>query len=117
VKTPKKPLLPSDPRKKRVIASNRPLNATVGLLGDMSKPYLSNRAKCLLCKEIIESKHRHHFVPCKCANLIVDGGLDYLKRVFIKPDSWIDMSETSSSTAGVQGESPKTKTRNKKKRT
>lgn len=55
----------------------------------------SNRAKCLLCGEIIESKHRHHFVRCYCGNLVVDGGLDYLKRIFNKMDSWVDMSETS----------------------
>jgi hypothetical protein len=60
----------------------------------------SNRAKCLLCGEIIESKHRHHFVPCHCGNLIVDGGLDYLKRIFNKMDSWVDMSETSRTAEG-----------------
>lgn len=41
---------------------------------------LRNAAKCLLCKQTIESKHRHDFVTCKCGNLSVDGGLDYLKR-------------------------------------
>lgn len=95
MKTPKKLLLPSDPRSKRVFASNRPLNANAGILGDMSNRYLSNRAKCLLCGEIIESKHRHHFVRCHCGNLVVDGGLDYLKRIFNKMDSWVDLSQTA----------------------
>lgn len=57
--------------------------------------WVSNRAKCLLCGQIIESTHRHDFVSCKCGNLHVDGGLDYLKRSFFKMDSWIDMSETA----------------------
>jgi hypothetical protein len=39
-----------------------------------------NRAKCLKCKKIIESKSRHDFVTCKCGNLSVDGGKDYAKR-------------------------------------
>lgn len=43
---------------------------------------LRNRAKCLKCGEIIESKHRHDYVTCKCGNLAVDGGRDYLKRNF-----------------------------------
>ena len=39
-----------------------------------------NRAKCLKCDEVVESHHRHDFRTCKCGNLSVDGGLDYLKR-------------------------------------
>ena len=41
---------------------------------------ISNKAKCLKCNEIIESKHRHDYVTCSCGNLAVDGGKDYLKR-------------------------------------
>lgn len=44
---------------------------------------LRNSARCLDCNEEIESKHRHDFVSCYCANLQVDGGHDYLKRNFI----------------------------------
>ncbi len=36
-----------------------------------------NRAQCLICNDIIESKSRHDFVECGCGNLFVDGGLDY----------------------------------------
>lgn len=41
---------------------------------------IRNSAKCLNCNEEIESKHRHDFCWCKCGNLAVDGGKDYLKR-------------------------------------
>lgn len=41
---------------------------------------IRNSAKCLKCNEEIESKHRHDFRFCKCGNLAVDGGQDYLKR-------------------------------------
>ena len=40
-----------------------------------------NRIRCLKCKDIIESKHRHDYVSCKCGACSVDGGHDYLKRV------------------------------------
>ena len=36
------------------------------------------KIKCLRCNEIIESKHRHNLVTCKCENSYVDGGQDYL---------------------------------------
>ena len=39
-----------------------------------------NRAKCLLCRDVIESKSRHQFVTCTCAALYVDGGTAYLRR-------------------------------------
>jgi hypothetical protein len=29
--------------------------------------------------DIIESKHRHDFVRCKCGKCFVDGGLDYCR--------------------------------------
>ena len=40
---------------------------------------MRNRIQCLLCKDIIESKHRHDFVTCSCGNVSVDGGQDYCK--------------------------------------
>ena len=40
-----------------------------------------NRAGCLNCLQVIESKHCHDFVRCRCKKLAVDGGRDYLKRV------------------------------------
>jgi len=45
------------------------------------KKLIKNAAQCLNCNDIIESKHRHDFVSCKCGELCVDGGLDYLRRV------------------------------------
>lgn len=49
--------------------------------------YKTNKAKCLNCGDIIESKHRHDFVTCSCfedtydnKGIFIDGGLDYLRR-------------------------------------
>lgn len=38
---------------------------------------MRNRAKCKLCEDIIESKHRHDYVTCKCGQISVDGGNAY----------------------------------------
>lgn len=51
-----------------------------------------NKAKCLKCGDIIESKHRHDFVFCKCESVAVDGGKDYLRRLGNLEDME-DMSE------------------------
>ena len=36
------------------------------------------KIKCLVCEDIIESKHRHNLLSCKCNNCYIDGGQDYL---------------------------------------
>ena len=41
---------------------------------------ICNKAQCLICGDIIESKTRHDYVTCRCGNLSVDGGTDYIKR-------------------------------------
>lgn len=51
-----------------------------------------NRVKCLICNDIIESKHRHDFVYCTCGNVAVDGGRDYLRRVTDDPSNVEELS-------------------------
>ena len=38
-----------------------------------------NAARCRRCETVIESRHRHDFVWCKCGAIFVDGGTDYLR--------------------------------------
>ena len=52
------------------------------------KKILSNKAQCLRCGDVIESKHVHDFVWCSCrdeegnpSGIAVDGGREYLRRV------------------------------------
>lgn len=33
--------------------------------------------QCTICGSILQSKHRHDYYHCKCANVFVDGGNDY----------------------------------------
>lgn len=53
-----------------------------------------NAIQCKLCGEVIESKHVHDFVQCKCGACAVDGGHEYLRRCFRDKDCYIDLSES-----------------------
>ena len=66
----------------------------------MSK-IIKNTIRCKHCEDIIESKHRHDYVTCKCGKVTADGGKDYLRRVYPggKPeDHYEDLSESDSHT-------------------
>ncbi len=41
---------------------------------------LVNQAQCLICFEVVVSKHQHDFKSCTCGNIFVDGGKDYIRR-------------------------------------
>ena len=59
----------------------RKLNIIADIAKDLTTDkILRNRAKCLKCKTIIESKTRHDFKFCQCGAVFVDGGKDYLRR-------------------------------------
>jgi len=51
-----------------------------------------NASKCMVCHDIVESKHRWDFTACSCGNLAVDGGKDYLKRSVKEFDKVLEMS-------------------------
>ena len=55
---------------------------------------VQNAAICNKCDEFIVSKNRHDFVECKCGNIFVDGGQEYLRRGGhgLTDRSYIDMS-------------------------
>ena len=38
-----------------------------------------NAARCRRCDTVVESTHRHDFVPCRCGAIFVDGGLEYVR--------------------------------------
>lgn len=52
-----------------------------------------NAAKCLKCKQIIQSIHRYNFVECKCGSIFVDGGLDYIRHGYKHSAIYENMSE------------------------
>ena len=41
---------------------------------------IRNIARCTKCNTTIESKSVHDFQQCKCKNIFVDGGKQYLRR-------------------------------------
>jgi len=55
----------------------------------------SNKIQCKSCKDIIESTYRHDFVTCSCGNVSVDGGKDYLRRLYKSSpeEDYIELSE------------------------
>ena len=55
---------------------------------------LINKARCKLCGDVIESKHRHDFVACKCGEIAVDGGLNYIRRIANHLSNIEELSET-----------------------
>lgn len=40
---------------------------------------MRNRAKCKLCKDVLESFHKHDYVVCSCGEIGIDGGDYYFK--------------------------------------
>ena len=52
-----------------------------------------NAAQCLKCGEVIESRHRHDFKTCSCGALSVDGGKDYIRRVYADEGQFVDLIE------------------------
>ena len=53
-----------------------------------------NKCQCKLCLDIIESRHRHDFVSCKCGAIFTDGGKEYIRRGAKELSDIIDLSET-----------------------
>lgn len=47
----------------------------------MSKKLIKNKWACLYCNDIIESKHQHHFISCKCGEMSIDGGTAYIRLI------------------------------------
>jgi hypothetical protein len=52
----------------------------------MKRKYYGARVKCMTCGTIIESKHVHDFVSCKCperkkTSISIDGGGEYLRMI------------------------------------
>lgn len=51
-------------------------------MNNKPKMYIvSNQIECLLCGDKPFSMSRHHYSPCICGKVAVDGGQDYCKRI------------------------------------
>jgi hypothetical protein len=65
----------------------------------MKKKIKINKAQCLICKDVLESKSVHDFKTCSCGNLSVDGGLDYLRRCYIDVNKVKELSKSNEKTS------------------
>ena len=59
-----------------------------------------NIAECRLCGDVIESKHRHDWVACKCGEIFTDGGTAYIRRGANNMANIIDRSVYSGASSG-----------------
>lgn len=57
---------------------------------------MRNRAKCKVCGDVLESFHRHDYVVCKCEEISIDGGLDYLHASAKNFDNFLRIDEDDS---------------------
>ena len=55
---------------------------------------IHNRIRCNLCGDEIESKHHYNLVYCSCGSCGVDGGQDYLRRLYKVKGCYTELSET-----------------------
>ena len=63
----------------------------------MKTKIIKNVIKCTKCGDIIESTHVHDFKMCSCGECGVDGGHDYLLRLYRTKESDIELSEVEES--------------------
>lgn len=55
---------------------------------------IKNTIRCNHCGDVIESKFRHDFVTCSCGCCSVDGGHDYMRRLFKNSqDDYTELSD------------------------
>lgn len=59
----------------------------------MSKEIKKNVIRCTHCGDVIESKSVHDFRWCRCHTVFVDGGHEYLRRGFMVPEDYEELSE------------------------
>lgn len=62
----------------------------------MRTKIIRNAIRCNHCGDVIKSHYRHDFKYCKCGRVAVDVGHDYLRRGFVEPGDFTDLSETVS---------------------
>lgn len=63
----------------------------LGIISD-EPAILSNKIRCTHCGDIIESTHVHDFKTCSCGRVSVDGGHEYLRRVFKEDGDFEELS-------------------------
>ena len=71
-------------------------------------PEKINAVMCLVCGDLIASRHRHDFKFCKCGNVAVDGGKEYTRRCWNgKPfiELWGTLCENTTTPSKIKKDS------------
>lgn len=53
---------------------------------------LVNSIKCNHCGQQLISANRHDYNSCRCRKVSVDGGRDYLRRLYFRPEDYTELS-------------------------
>ena len=56
------------------------------------KKIIKNAIRCTICGDEIESKHCHDFQTCSCGACSVDGGKEYLRRLYVQEGCFTELS-------------------------
>lgn len=56
------------------------------------KKIIKNAIRCTICGDEIESKHSHDFRTCRCGACSVDGGKEYLRRLYAQEGCFTELS-------------------------
>ena len=64
----------------------------MGMLGAfaLTERILRNAIICNKCHDLVESTDRHDFVMCSCGSVGVDGGKEYLRRVYDTENGYVE---------------------------
>lgn len=60
--------------------------------GIIMKKIIRNAIRCNLCGDEIESTYSHDFRWCSCGGCAVDGGREYLRRLYTQEGCFTDIS-------------------------
>lgn len=54
---------------------------------------ITNSAQCLICGNILVSESVHDYKTCKCGNIFVDGGNEYIRHGWRHKNFYVNLSE------------------------
>ena len=61
---------------------------------NMEEYIIINRIKCAHCGDILVSNNRNDLKFCSCKKVGIDGGREYLRRIFDDKFDYFDLSES-----------------------
>ena len=51
-----------------------------------------NKVQCAKCLDFLVSRRVHDFVSCRCGSVSIDGGTEYLRRIYQDERDFIELT-------------------------